>query len=150
MKHRKKIPTPGRTATMAKFFRALAATAVLYLATGCNPTRRIDMYNQSGDKAEISFVIKEDSILVSPFYLHSSKKTSIELYTVKPYNIAKMSFGVGPWRREFLQDITDDLEAIEIKTATGRQVLSSQEEMNRFLTPRISGLTRRKINIYLE
>lgn len=134
---------------MVKLLRISLWTVTFYLAAGCNPTRRIDLYNHSGSKAEISFTIKEDSILVSPFYLHNSKTTSIELGTKKPYNLARMSFGVGPWRKEFLQDITDDLDSIEIKTAAGRQLLRSPEEMTQFLSSKIAGLTRRKIKVYL-
>lgn len=124
--------------------------AACCLAAGCNPTRRIDMRNLSGQEAEVTFTIKEDSILVSPFYLNSAEKMTVRLGTQHPYNLAKLSFGIGPWQRPYLEDITDDLEEIEIKDGKGAKKMTSQEEMIAFLSDRISGVTRRKIKINIE
>jgi hypothetical protein len=128
----------------------MISIAACCLAAGCNPTRRIDMHNLSAVEAEITFTIKEDSILVSPFYLSNAEKMTVRLGTRPPYNLAKLSFGIGPWQRPYLEDITDDLEKIEIKDGKGEKKLTSQEEMIAYLSERISGVTRRKIKITIE
>jgi hypothetical protein len=132
---------------MIKWLLLIAVAACF--GAGCNPTRRIDMKNESGDEATITFHIKEDSLLQSPFFLNNAEKSRFRMESRHPYNLIKLSFGVGPWTRNYLRDVIDDLEKMEIKTAGSEIVLETPESIENFLWSRRAGLTKRKIRITL-
>jgi hypothetical protein len=113
----------------------------------CDPMRRIAMKNNTHDEIEITWTIKEDSILNSPFYLSSSTKTTFKLLPEKPYDFVNMSCGVGTWTPQALQDITDDLESLVIKWKDREIRLDTDEELKSFLFPRRRGFERDRIKI---
>ncbi len=130
--------------------KILIAIVLFFLITACNPVRRIDMQNNSGHEAEIVFTIKEDSILNSPFYMSNATELRLPLKTEHPYNLVKMTFGEGPWTDSFLVDITDDLETMEIKTASRTITLNTPADIEKFLMARRKGITRRKIKVFVD
>ncbi len=132
---------------MQKIFIAIV---VVSFTTACNPVRRIDIKNNSGQEAEVVFAIKEDSILNSPFYISNDTELRLPLKTEHPYNLIKMTFGEGPWNDAFLADITDDLESMQITSTTGTITLNTPADIEKFLMARRKGITRRKIKIYVD
>lgn len=120
------------------------------LCMSCDPMRRIDMRNNTDQPMEITWTIKEDSILVSPFYISSSKETTFKLYPESPYNRVNMSFGVGTWTPRAIQELTDDLDSVVIKHKGGEIKLNTDEEIKNFLFPRRRGFERDKIRIEIK
>jgi len=117
---------------------------------GCDPMRRIDMRNATDQEVEITWTIKEDSILVSPFYMSSSKETTFKLLPESPYNRVFMSCGIGTWTPHAIQELTNDLESVVIKHKGGEIKLDSDEEIKNFLFPRRRGFERDKIRIEIK
>jgi hypothetical protein len=128
-------------------------TAILilltYILTGCDPARRINMKNNSGADAEITWVIKEDSIHSSPFFISSSKEQKFELKADSPGNAIYMSAGVGTWTPKYLREVVNDLDSVIIRWKDKELKLSSEEEIFSFLLPRRKGVGKDKIEIQL-
>ncbi len=121
------------------------------LLISCDPMRRINIKNESGGEAEIIWTLKDlDSLYKSPFFLSSSKKVNFQLQSVKPYKEINMSFGEGFWSIDYLKEVTDRLESLEIKTASGTIKLDSSDQINTFLSARRKGLKNRKIDIIIK
>src|SRR5690242_13845325 len=120
------------------------------LCMSCDPMRRIDMRNNTDQDMEITWTIKEDSILVSPFYMSSSKETKFTLHPESPYNRVFMSCGIGTWTPLAVQDLTDDLDSVVIKHKGGEIKLDTDEEIKNFLFPRRRGFERDKIRIEIK
>lgn len=118
---------------------------------GCDPMRRIDMKNKSGQDVEITWKLKDlDSLYKSPFFISNSKTVKFNLKPSKPYNRANMSFGIGTWTPAFLTEITDRLEALEILSQSDTIKLKSSEEINSFLSTRRKGIGKRRIEILVS
>lgn len=147
---RKKTPNRALTEMLNTMQKILIAIVVVFLWAACNPVRRIDMQNNSGQEAEIVITIKEDSILNSPFYMNNATELRLPLKTQHPYNLVKMTFGEGPWNNSFLADITDDLETMQITSTAGTITLNTPTDIEKFLMARRKGITRRKIKIYID
>lgn len=126
----------------------VAMLACILLA--CNPLRRIDIKNESDGEATVQFVVKEDSLMVSPFNLHNSTELRFRLQAQSPYNLVRFSFGVGHWTETSLQQVTDDLERLEIHTVRSRLRLEGPEAIQAFLWPKLRGITQRKIQLVLK
>ena len=116
----------------------------------CDPMRRIDMRNNTGQEMEITWNIKVDSILVSPFYLSSSKETRFKLYPQSPFNRVFMSCGIGTWTPQAIQELTNDLDSVIIRHKGGEIKLETDEEIKKFLFPRRRGFERDKIRIEIN
>lgn len=129
---------------------AFAFAWMLFSIAGCDPMRRINIINQSGRIAEVIWVIREDSILKSPFFYSVSDSVVFSLKSNKPYNLVKMSFGTGYWSADELIKITDDLKLMEIRAASGVIKLDSPEEINTFLALRRQGIDNSKIRIVIK
>jgi hypothetical protein len=123
---------------------------ICFLLLGCDPSKRIQMKNNSGSDAEITWQIKEDSILKSPFYLSSSKELKFHLKTVKPYNEVMMTFGIGSWTPAVIKNCVDDLESLTIRWGTNEIRLTNEEDISKFLLARRKGFGRSKILILIN
>jgi hypothetical protein len=125
----------------------LILLSILLILQGCNPMRRIDMKNRSGGEVAITWKLQDrDSIYKSDFFISNSDEVSFE---IKPgeTNDVKMTFGVGNWKPAALYAVTEKLESLEIKSASGTIVLKSPDDIYNFLINRRRGLTNRRIVI---
>jgi hypothetical protein len=114
----------------------------------CNPMRRIDMKNSSGDDVKITWKLQErDSMYLSDFFISNSDEIEFSLDPKDPLNEVKMTFGVGRWTPAALYAVTERLESLEIRSAKGTVLLKSSEDIYKFLMNRRRGLTKRKILI---
>jgi len=108
------------------------------------------MENRSGSEAEIIWTLKEaDSLYKSPFFISNSITTKFNLKPDKPYNIVKMSFGIGSWPKAVLASLTERLESLEIKSEKGTIQINSPKEIYSFLYSRRMGIGKRKIEILI-
>src|SRR2546423_9433957 len=122
---------------------------VMLSLLSCDPMRRIDMINSSGQDAEIIWTLKDmDSLYKSPFFLSNSKKVKFKLKSSRPYKEINMSFGSGIWTKEALDSITSRLDSLEIRSSSGILKFGS-EDMNAYLGERRRGFGKRKITIEL-
>jgi hypothetical protein len=136
-----------------KRMAALAVIVVVlaWFSPGCNPLRRIDMKNRSGQDVEIRWKLKDlDSIYKSDFFISNSDNLTFQLKPEKPYNEVKMSFGVGLWKPEDLAAVTDRLESLRIRSSSGTLELKTSEEIYQFLSHRRKGIGKRKILILIR
>jgi hypothetical protein len=115
----------------------------------CNPARRIDMINHTSGEAEFLWIIREDSIPRSPFFLSSSDTLRIRLGNRKPRNTAKMSFSPGTWSPDELTRLVGGLRALEIHTDSGTIKLEDAPDLKTFLFLRRRGLDGSIIRIAL-
>jgi hypothetical protein len=117
----------------------------------CSPLRKINMKNMSGDNVEITWKLKDlDSLYKSPFFMSNSETIVFKLKPEEPYNTVKMSFGMGSWKRDTLAMITDRLESLEIKSASGTIRIDSSKNIYSFLLNRRKGIGKRKIEILVR
>jgi hypothetical protein len=117
--------------------------------SACDPARRIRMKNLSSHDAEIIWIIKEDSILSSPFFMNNSREAKFQLKPQSPYNKIELSTGIGNWSESQLKNILDDIESLTIKSHHG-EIRVNSEELVDFLWPRRRGLDKGKIYIYIR
>jgi hypothetical protein len=108
------------------------------------------MRNNTDQDIEITWSIKEDSILVSPFFLSNSKETTFKLLPQSPYNRVFMSCGIGTWTPQAVQELTNDLDSVVIIHKGGIIRLDTDEEIKNFLFPRRRGFERDKIRIEIK
>jgi hypothetical protein len=121
------------------------------ITPGCDPLRRIEMKNRSGQDVEIRWKLKDlDSIYKSDFFISNSENLSFELKPEKPYNEVKMSFGEGTWKPKDLEAVTERLESLRIRSSAGTLELNSSSEIYRFLSHRRKGIGKRKILILIK
>lgn len=116
---------------------------------GCNPARRIHMKNLSGNDVEIIWMIKEDSLQSSPFFMNNSKKVKFSLKPKAPYNSIRLSLGIGSWSNRELQNITDDLDSLII-TTHNKEIKLGEGEIRDFLITKRKGMGKNKINLYIH
>src|SRR5689334_10514850 len=95
------------------------------LLVGCDAFRRINMKNNSGEKASITWAIKMDSINSSPFFLSSEREVTFHLNPEAPANEIRMSFGYGTWHPRQLNNLIDDLDSMIIRSKHGTQSFTS-------------------------
>jgi hypothetical protein len=123
---------------------------IVIVAVACNPTRRIDMKNRSGEDATITWTLKEgDSLYRSHFFISNSTELKFELKPQSPLNEVHMSFGLGAWKKDTLRIITRPLQSLRIKSGSGIIQLDSADAIYTFLWNRRKGLTKRKIEILI-
>ena len=151
MKDRKKILIQDLTEAMINMKTKVIFLIVLVaLAAGCDPARRINMKNETDSDAEITWVIKEDSLHSSPFFIESSREQKFELKAQSPGNAIYMSAGIGTWTPRYLREIVNDLDTVIIRWSDKEIKLSSEEEIFSFLLPRRNGIGKDKILITLK
>ncbi len=116
---------------------------------GCNAARRINIKNTSGNDAEVIWLIKEDSLANSPFYMNAAKEVKFTLQAKAPYNFIKLSLGQGNWAPVHFNNITNDLDSLIIRSHHGYIKLGT-EEIKAFLWTRRHGLDKGKITIHIK
>lgn len=128
------------------FFFLLA----VIIGSGCDPMRRINMKNRSDGPAEITWVIKQDSINSSPFFMSSSRDVLFNLPDDDSSHDIRMSFGVGTWTKNAVLNLVDDLDSLVIRWRNQEIRLGSSDEIRDFLMPRRKGVGKDKIEIMLR
>ena len=123
---------------------------ILTLLTACDPLRRIKMKNRSGHDAEITWIIKQDSINQSPFFISSALDVKFDLKPQQPANEINMSFGVGTWTPKVVQNLVDDLDSVIIRGNKGVISIKGEEEIKKFLLARRKGFAKDKIEIRIN
>ena len=143
--------TSERDSSMIHTMRlAIIAMVLAGMAAGCNPYRKINMKNRSGGDVEFTWkLIEQDSLQKSPFFMSNSTTTKFDLKPEKPYNTVEMTFGMGSWRKDVLDQLTARLECLEIKSGNGTIQLKSSKEIYTFLYNRRTGIGKRKIDILI-
>lgn len=130
--------------------RTILAIITVIILLGCDPMRRINMKNNTGDIAEITWFIKEDSILSSPFFISNSQEVVFELKPERQRNLVKMSFGIGTWSEKEIVNLVDDLDSVVIKWNDKTAVLLPENQLKDYLMARRTGIDKSKINIVLR
>jgi hypothetical protein len=128
----------------------LLILGIMFTLMSCDPARRINMKNDTGADAEITWIIKEDSLHSSPFFITSAKEQKFELKADSPGNAIYMSAGVGTWTPKYLREIVNDLDTVIIRWKDKELKLSSEDEIFGFLLPRRKGVGKDKIEILLK
>jgi hypothetical protein len=130
--------------------RPIYTLAILsLLMAGCDPMRRIQMKNMGSEDAEVTWLIKMDSIHVSPLYLSSDREVRFRL-APRPSKAVNLSCGVGTWTPRALNDLTDDLDSLVIRWGERELAISGPDSIRAFLHPRRAGLGKDKIRIHLR
>lgn len=122
----------------------------LFIWTSCDPMRRINMKNRTGGPAEVTWMIKADSINASPFFISSSKDVTFQLPHSGPAHDIRMSFGVGTWTKNAVNNLVDDLDSLVIRWNNREIRLGAPEEIRDYLMPRRKGVGKDKIEILLK
>ena len=126
----------------------LLLSLTLLILQSCDPMRRIRMTNKSGSEASITWVIKEDSIHQSPFFISSTKKQKFVLPAdARPI---RLSAGMGTWTKRELRNVVNDLDSVLIEWNNGSIRLGSEEDIMSFLMTRRRGLGKDKIDIVIK
>lgn len=150
MKHRKKILIRARTEALLNMKYVYCFAFLLLCLTACDPMRRIHIKNETGNKAEVKWKLREaDSLYKSPFFLSNDMSTRFELFPEKPYNEVNMSFGAGHWSNGYLKEVTNRLQSLEIK-ANGKTLAIDSAQLYTYLSQRRKGLGKRTIEITLK
>jgi hypothetical protein len=119
--------------------------AVIILPS-CDPMRRIYIKNNSNGDAEVTWIIKEDSILSSPLFISNNPEVKFHL-APKPNKVINMSCGIGEWSIEALDNFVDDLESLELKWVGGAIKMTNVDSIKNFLYNRRIGLDHGTISI---
>lgn len=125
-------------------------TVVAALLCSCDPMRRINMKNESAGEAQITWTLKEDSALHSPLFISNDTRVKFKLQPTKPYNEAKLSYGSGSWTEAAMKSLADDLEMLEIATATDTVRMKSEGEIWKYLADHKKGVTKKRIHIIIR
>ena len=121
----------------------------LFFLVSCDPMRRINMKNESGQEARITFHIKEDSLHKSPFFL-SSDDESVFYFPSESTKTMRLSAGIGTWTPFHLRNLVDDLESMTIQWADKEIKMDKEEEIFQYLLSRRKGLGKDKIEIRIK
>lgn len=122
------------------------AFLLLLVVFGCDPVRRINMKNETGDTVRFIWTLKEDSALFNPWMLYNSRELAFTILPSKAKKV-KLSFGEGRWSPTDVQKITSYLESLEIISATQRIKIDSLPLLNEFLLARRKGIGGARIEI---
>src|SRR5215207_1558107 len=120
------------------------------LCCSCDPMRRINMMNRTTGPAEVTWVIKQDSINLSPFFLSSAKELSFSLPPGDSAKDIRMSFGVGIWTKKAINNMVDDLDSLIIRWSNQEIRMGTYEEIRDYLLTRRKGVGKDKIEILLR
>ena len=122
---------------------------LLLIAVGCDPVRRIDMKNETGDTVKFIWKLREDSLLFNPFLLSNSKDLVFVLTPSKSRAI-NLSFGEGSWTPSEVKKLTGHLESLEIVSAAQRIKIDSLPLLKDFLLARRRGIGGARIEIAIR
>ena len=120
------------------------------LCMSCNASRRIHIENKTADDAEITWVLKEDSLHKSYLYVSNSDTVRFQLKNKSPYNRLKLSAGNGSWTPVTLTDFADDLHYLLLQWNTGFIRLDSTQRITDFLLLRRRGIDNSQVKIVLN
>jgi hypothetical protein len=67
-----------------------------------------------------------------------------------PAHDIRMSFGVGTWTKNAVNNLVDDLDSLVIRWNNREIRLGAQEEIRDYLMPRRKGVGKDKIEILLK
>lgn len=115
----------------------------------CDPSRRIEMKNNTNDTAEVTWKSIEDSIGFNPFVLNNKKELTFVLPPRKNSEV-KLSFGTGTWSPEEVQKAIHLLEYFQIKSANGTLRIDSLPQLKDYLLSRRQGIGKSKIVIVID
>ena len=127
----------------------ILAVLCLWLSA-CHSVRRINIENRTNDEAEITWVIKEDSIHKSHLYLSNSDTVRFYLKNKAPHNRLKLSAGKGSWTSAELINFADDLKFVKLKWNGHFIKLDSTKDIKDFLMLRRKGIDNSQVNIVLK
>jgi hypothetical protein len=116
----------------------------------CDPMRRINMKNKSGEDVDIIWTLKEDSAKTSPLFISNDTEVKFHLKNKRPHNEANMSFGIGSWNEAMLKNISDDIESLQINSAKDSVKLSTTADIWKYLADRKRGIGKNKIQIMVN
>ena len=135
---------------MIKIAAGLLITAAI-TGVGCDPVRRIDMKNETGDSAEIVWTLKEneDPREWNSFMISNSNELKFSLNPQKN-NEVKMSFGTGSWTPTEVEKLVAQLESLEIVSSSGRIKIDSLPLLKEFLLARRKGVGGARIEIVVS
>ena len=150
MKDRKKTHIQDLTGAMINMKKVAFCIVITIAVVACDPARRINMKNETDSNAEITWIIKEDSVHNSPFFIASSKEQKFDLKPESPGNAIYMSAGIGTWTPRYLREIVNDLDSVIIRWNEKEIKLGSEDEIMNFLMPRRRGIGKDKIIITLK
>lgn len=108
------------------------------------------MENKSGGEAEITWILKEDSLAKSRLFISNSDTVRYTLHNKTPHNKLKMSFGVGSWTPAELLNFADDLMSFQIKWDSGFIKIDSTTQIVDFLRLRRRGMDNSQISIVVK
>jgi hypothetical protein len=108
------------------------------------------MNNETSSEAEITWFIKEDSILSSPFFISNSREVKFSIPAANEAKKIKMSFGIGSWSVPVVTNLVDDLDSVKLEWDNKVIVLSTEEDMRSWLMARRRSLDKSKIHINLR
>jgi dihydroxyacetone kinase-like predicted kinase len=128
----------------------LAVLLSLCLLYSCDPLRRINMKNRSGEDADIIWTLLKDSAKTSLLFISNDEEVKFHLKTNRPKNEANMSFGIGSWTNEMLKSLADDLESLHINTNKDSLHLKTTADIWKYLSDRKKGFGKNKIQITLN
>ena len=116
----------------------------------CHSAKRINIENRTTDEAEITWVLKADSIHESHLYLSNSDTVRFYLTNKAPDNKLKLSVGKGSWTPGELSNFVDDLKYMKLKWTGNFIKLDSAQDIKDFLRLRRKGIDNSQINIVLK
>jgi hypothetical protein len=129
------------------FFTCGVITAITCIS--CDPLRRIDLKNETGDSAYVIWTMEEDSINFNPFHLSNSKELKFTLYPPKNNEI-KMSFGAGNWTPTEVGKLVQRLVSLEIISSSQHIKIDSLPLLKEFLLARRKGVGGATIEIVIS
>jgi hypothetical protein len=129
---------------MCKILFFLCALASMLCS--CDPLRRLQMKNQGSGDAEFIWKLKEhDSLHRNPFFMSNSDIVEFKLKNTKPHNFVNMSFGIGSWTPEYLNQLSQTIESVIIKSTADSMKLNSSAEIFDYLFKHRKGIGKKKI-----
>ena len=132
-----------------KYLLSVTAISLQLLLFGCNPARRIEMKNMSGDTAQVIWKIQEDSSGQNPFNLSNNKELKFRLPPRGKGSTIAMSFGVGTWSPSELGFMISKVESLEIISARRVVKIDSLPLLKDFLLARRKGVGGLRIQILI-
>ncbi len=150
MKARKKTPIRVQTGINRTMKYILLLLLIIFTMDSCDPMRRINMKNKSGEDVDIIWTLKEDSAKTSPLFISNDTEVKFHLKNKRPHNEANMSFGIGSWNEAMLKNISDDIESLQINSAKDSVKLSTTADIWKYLADRKRGIGKNKIQIMVN
>jgi hypothetical protein len=110
------------------------------LLFGCNPARRIEMKNMSGDTAQVIWKIQEDSSGQNPFNLSNNKELKFRCRPGVRQYYSPCRLASGTWSPSELGFMISKVESLEIISARRVVKIDSLPLLKDFLLARRKGV----------